>query len=907
MKSRFQYVTLIVLIAAMIFSFIPLSPAHAEPNLDPPDPTGKQMKMLAATLDNPGFDNGNWYWDGYVPGADASFVPSHWTIWYKDGTIPLYTRVTTKKVDGKEAVRGHAYWNGAEGLQAGLYQVIDGVTPCLNYRFRMYGQAMPVEDHDVLYGMRVGVHPTGYAPSNKAIDNADFNQIVWGDALTNACLNTWCLNSVTAEAQASKITVFMYAHMNARTGHDMIWDAGSFEQVDRTENLIDASQPLPDESSVIQGHDRQVDEETNTAAISWNTGSTNTYGQLLYREEGGGAWQYSGIQPWGTSHQVNLTGLQVGITYEYVLVSYGHIGGTCKAVVSREYDFSIATPLTGVSITGDEDPQHTGYIGQDYTFTAQATPSDATTPIDFEWTATGQTKQTNQRETLEDSITFSWDTPGHKTIQVNASNVANTVQATYAIEIIGDEYEPDDECSQANEIVIDAPPQAHTFHNANDVDWVSFDASADTAYLIEALTPPGSDADVSLYVYDSCASGNPLASRTYTYTPDARLPFTATRDGNFYLFLHQDPSTSGDDMAYDLSVRTLPQQAAPGAVVLVAGKLEDDDPLQSNIYHAADAAYQTFKNHGYDDEQIFYLSTDASNPDVNDPNPTYIGLQNAITWWAKSKLTAPNTPFTLYMVGHGGDGVFYLNGSEDQVSPSDLNSWLTQLENETFGIQVNVVIDAPKSGSFVDPISAEGRVVVASTGAQRLAWISEEGVLFSDYFAAALNRGLSLYAGFQEAAWAVDAVQPAQTPRLDADGETAAGRSFMSVETLDHLKYPPYIASAGVGEIVDGQGVITAAVRDDGSVARVWAMIYPPMYEAPDPEGVETLTATAFPTVALPYEGDDIYRADYEDFSTLYLGADRVVIYAMDDDGLMARPLSAGGKHYVYLPLVLRH
>ena len=904
MNSRFQYVTSVVLIAATVFSFVLLSPIHAEPNLDPPDPMGKQTKTLAATLANPGFDNGDWYWDGYVPGANSSFVPSHWAIWYRDGTIPLFTRVTTKNVDGKEAVRGHAYWDGSEGLQAGLYQIIEGATPCLNYRFQMYGQAMPVEHHDVLYGLRVGVHPTGYAPSNKAVANTAFNQIVWGPAHTDACLNTWCLTSVTAEAQASKITVFMYAHMNARTGHDVIWDAGSFEQVARTDNLIDASQPLPAPSGGI--YNIVVNKGTNSAAISWNTEPVATYGQLLYRVLGSGTWQYSGLHAWGATHQISLTGLQIGSTYEYVVVSYGYIGGTCKAIVSETAQFSLATPLTSVSIGGPA----TGYLGASYTFTANASPLDATTPVEYVWEATGKANVTHSGG-LQDSVSFSWDTPGLKTIKVTATNAAGSVEDTHLIEIQGDAYEPDDTCNTASMIPTNGTRQARTFHTITDQDWVYFDAVSGSTYLVEALTPASSGADVSLDVYDTCGGGI-VASQAYTYTPDVRLPFTATKTGSFYLFLRQDPSAPGTDMAYNLSVRTVPKTASPGEVVLVAGKLHDDDPLQSNIHRASEAVYQFFTDRGYDDDNIYYLSTDLSNPNVDDL-PSRTNLDYAIQSAMIALASKPNSSFTLYMVGHGGHDKFYLNGSAQVVSPSDLNAWITALENATVGTQVNVIVDAPQAGSFIGSLSAEGRVVIASTGAQRLAWATEEGVLFSDYFVAALRRGLSLHAGFQEAVWAVKAAQPAQTPWLDDDGDglpneadegtTAAQRGFISVGRMGEEDWPPYIAGAEIGEIVDGHGEITAEVWDDGAVTRVWAEIYPPNYK---PDGEEELVSTSFPTVTLSPLGDGSYRAAYGGFSTLYLGSDRVVIYAMDDEGWMARPRSVGGTRYVYLPLVLR-
>jgi hypothetical protein len=65
-------------------------------------------------------------------------------------------------------------------------------------------------------------------------------------------------------------------------------------------------------------------------------------------------------------------------------------------------------------------------------------------------------------------------------------------------------------------------------------------------------------------------------------------------------------------VAYRLSVRALASTATPGAVVLVAGKLRDGDPLHRNIHDVTNAAYRLFLAHGYDGDRIQYLATDAT-------------------------------------------------------------------------------------------------------------------------------------------------------------------------------------------------------------------------------------------------------------------------------------------------------
>ena len=86
--------------------------------------------------------------------------------------------------------------------------------------------------------------------------------------------------------------------------------------------------------------------------------------------------------------------------------------------------------LSSLSISGDQ----TGYTGIQYDFTAQANPADVATPVTYEWQATGQSGETNVGG-ISDTASFTWSTPGVKTIAVTASNGINSVSSEYSITI----------------------------------------------------------------------------------------------------------------------------------------------------------------------------------------------------------------------------------------------------------------------------------------------------------------------------------------------------------------------------------------------------------------------------------------------------------------------------------------
>jgi hypothetical protein len=511
-------------------------------------------------------------------------------------------------------------------------------------------------------------------------------------------------------------------------------------------------------------------------------------------------------------------------------------------------------------------------------------------------------------------------------------NCGGPISATHAITIsaappTGDAYEEDDDCEQAQPILTDGSIQEHTFHDVGDVDWVSFQAISGTEYLIEAVTPSDSNADVSLTLYDACGGG-PTDNQDHSFSPDIRLSFTAPQSGTLYLRLSNSvPDIAGPDVSYHVTVRSLAETATPGALVLVAGRLKLGDPLQSNIHNVTNAVYRLFQNNGYDSDRIYYLATDTGlDPDDDgwsdvDISANRENLEYAITQWAQDEGLGlgPERAFTLYLMDHGGTDRFYLNGTSQTVSPEELDGWLDALEAAAPGVRVNVIMEACHSGSFVDGLSEDGRVVIASTAIHAVAYATQEGAEFSDSFVNGLDRGLSLYNSFEEARYAAETAHPDQTPWLDddgdgrwneaADGQEAARRGFAYKGTFTaEERWPPYVVWAQVRDVASGEGVIEAEVRDDQDVNFVWAVVYKPSYEPPDPGETEEMPKLDLPTVQLQPQGDDLFSAIYEGFDEV--GEYRLVIYAADNENLEGRPrevkVSTGQEHEVYLPLVLR-
>jgi hypothetical protein len=134
------------------------------------------------------------------------------------------------------------------------------------------------------------------------------------------------------------------------------------------------------------------------------------------------------------------------------------------------------------------------------------------------------------------------------------------VRVTTGSGLSSDAFEADDDPGLAKQIAVDDPPQARTFHAFDDVDWLSFAASAGAAYYVRA-THDG-EAPPLIELHD--AGGSPTGE-----AGDGRLAFECAADGTY--LLRVGPEEPRWFASYDIGVST-----DPG--VLPDAQETDDDP-----------------------------------------------------------------------------------------------------------------------------------------------------------------------------------------------------------------------------------------------------------------------------------------------------------------------------------------
>jgi YVTN family beta-propeller protein len=187
--------------------------------------------------------------------------------------------------------------------------------------------------------------------------------------------------------------------------------------------------------------------------------------------------------------------------------------------------------------------------------------------------------------------------------------------------------------------------------------------------------------------------------------------------------------------------------------IIIQGKRSDNEGLPAHE-KTCDLVWQTFIKNGVD---VKYLKYD-NNSKIDQPSVD--AVEYAITQWAFEKMTGKGSSLTIVFIGHGSEDMIYIDG--EKIHSSVLNSWITHLQNQLKEkLQHNkiiTVIGACHSGSFVDDLSGENRIVITSSSPEEMAFkgpLIDNGIRQGDFFVAEfiknIGRGESIKDSFMAA------------------------------------------------------------------------------------------------------------------------------------------------------------
>ncbi|HFD38727.1 MAG TPA: hypothetical protein ENJ31_02585, partial [Anaerolineae bacterium] len=188
---------------------------------------------------------------------------------------------------------------------------------------------------------------------------------------------------------------------------------------------------------------------------------------------------------------------------------------------------------------------------------------------------------------------------------------------------VGDGYEPDDACAEAQSIPTDGTVQHHDLNPVGDVDWVQFEAVSGVRYVIEAVHI-GADANVIMELHNAC--GGPPG-----FGGGQRIEFVAPTSGTYYVKVQHHDDAYGPQNAYDLSVTAQGDPCTgdhePNNACTASGDIPTDGTVQHHSFcRAGDEDWVRFQgvagttyvieafNPGPDADVILELHSSCSGP-----------------------------------------------------------------------------------------------------------------------------------------------------------------------------------------------------------------------------------------------------------------------------------------------------
>jgi len=269
------------------------------------------------------------------------------------------------------------------------------------------------------------------------------------------------------------------------------------------------------------------------------------------------------------------------------------------------------------------------------------------------------------------------------------------------------------------------------------------------------------------------------------------------------------------------------------AILVAAG--EAGSPDYQIASQSTDVAYEALRQQGYDDEAIYYLSHTGTLG--VDGSPSLSNLEFGIT-----SLGGDDTrDLVVYLVGAGHKESITVTGNE-HLTPAQLATWLDGLTAEIDG-NVTVVIDTDNSGSFVQSLGNDKRIVVTGSGAEQPAHFFNGGdISYSHFYWRKVFNGSTVRDAHLFATRAMRFAAESQEAQLEDNGD-GIPNTKQDGELARHELHGSGILLAGdeplIGSITQSQvinpgqslPIDVSGIATTGTIATVTAIVTSPAGE----------------------------------------------------------------------------
>ncbi|MDB2707125.1 hypothetical protein N9Z30_05485 [Pseudomonadales bacterium] len=338
------------------------------------------------------------------------------------------------------------------------------------------------------------------------------------------------------------------------------------------------------------------------------------------------------------------------------------------------------------------------------------------------------------------------------------------------------------------------------------------------------------------------------------------------------------------------------QKGGQKAIVVAGGGPYASNYLWPATESMAELAILSLRAQGIPRDDIWYLSAGYGDQDIPDAPVSAETIRLALLEWTQAGEAADDV--VLYLVDHGGPGVFELDKKET-LKAEQLNTWLDELQSIMPG-DVTVIYDACRSGSF-SPILATptyDRLVITSATAEQPAIFAADGeISFSQHFWTTFLVSGSFYKGFVAGQTAMAlVVGRGQSAQLEADGNPVANsktdrtnaQRFSFGQGIVLASDTPVIGSVSPTITLTGQtSASLKAFNVSGTtpVTRVWAVLDTPDELIGD---ADTPVLNLNEIDLVDGDGDGTWEAVFGDFSIE--GTYRLQFFAKNEEGYFSIP-----------------
>lgn len=311
---------------------------------------------------------------------------------------------------------------------------------------------------------------------------------------------------------------------------------------------------------------------------------------------------------------------------------------------------------------------------------------------------------------------------------------------------------------------------------------------------------------------------------------------------------------------------------------------------------------------GFSLGDIYYTGPDDLNIDnhsgtddiVRHPAES-LGKWNEAAQWAKERLSM-NTDSQLYiiMIGHAEPDNFMIKPYSSHLSMR-ANEINTFIESITTTHPTYIFIDTCYSGSFVDNLQKEGRLIITSSQEDQVTIMNNSGIpSFSFLLWKYILQGKTLEESFiltkdkmkndsnyREVFYSSKIQNPPQIPVM-SDGKFAGEKlGWIELSENPSLSPPPKIDSSDVG-MLDAAIVWMPQNQSEIIIDNVWAIITPSLYQ---PLPLDPLTGNSFdnqPKLDFILQGASLFTGQYKGF--VKTGIYNITLYAENITGNVSEP-----------------